>query len=50
LFTDGAPVAVARDLAGRLVALIGSSGTTATWEYVSRDGGRSWYYRGTIRP
>ena len=49
LFTQGGPLAVARDVAGRLVALIGSSGS-ATWEYRSTDRGRSWHYLGTVRP
>ena len=50
LFTEGGPTAVVRDLAGRLVALIGSPNGSPTWEYVSKDAGRSWHYRGTVRP
>ncbi|MBV9683151.1 MAG: hypothetical protein JO046_15295 [Solirubrobacterales bacterium] len=53
LLVVGGPGAVlasgARSALSTAVALIGSSGS-ATWEYRSADGGRSWHYLGTVRP
>jgi hypothetical protein len=48
LFPDAGPVAVVRDLAGRLLAFVGSPGGATVSRYVSRDGGRSWHYQKTV--
>lgn len=40
LFTQGIPVAVAKDLRGHLVAFVDGSATTS--QYVSKDGGKTW--------
>jgi photosystem II stability/assembly factor-like uncharacterized protein len=51
---QGLPVAVVRNPAGHLVAFVdGSSGGSTstsgvTWQYVSKNGGRSWHYDTTI--
>jgi Photosynthesis system II assembly factor YCF48 len=46
------PVAVVRNPQGHLVAFVDGSaaGSTqgVTWQYVSKDGGRSWHYDATI--
>lgn len=52
LFTDGTPMAVVGGISGHLVAYVdgftsATSSTGVTWQYVSRDGGRSWHYDGT---
>jgi hypothetical protein len=41
LFTQGIPVAVLKDLRGHLVAFVDGSATT--WQYVSKDGGKTWH-------
>jgi hypothetical protein len=48
LFTDGGPVAVVPDLEGRLLAFVGSFSGRSTWQYVSKDGGRTWHYQTTV--
>jgi hypothetical protein len=48
---QGLPVAVVKDPQGHLVAFVdgsGSSTTGATWQYVSKDGGKSWHYDKTV--
>jgi hypothetical protein len=45
LFTAGSPVAVVPDLTGHLVAFVKSFNGRSTWQYVSRDGGRTWRYQ-----
>lgn len=47
LFPDAGPVAVVRDLAGHLLAFVGSPDGATVSRYVSRDGGRSWHYQNT---
>lgn len=48
LFTNGGPVAVVRGLAGDLVGFVGSFSGASIWQYVSRDGGRTWHYQTTV--
>jgi hypothetical protein len=48
LFSDGGPVAVVPGLAGDLVAFVGSFNGPRIWQYVSKDGGRTWHYPTTI--
>jgi photosystem II stability/assembly factor-like uncharacterized protein len=48
LFPNAGPVAVARELNGHLVALVGSSSGASIWQYVSKDGGRTWHYQTTV--
>jgi photosystem II stability/assembly factor-like uncharacterized protein len=48
LFTDGGPVAVVPEPGGHLLAFVGSFSGTPTWQYVSRDGGRTWHYQTTV--
>ena len=48
LFSAGAPVAVVPDLMGHLLAFVGSFNGTSTWQYVSKDGGRTWRYQATV--
>jgi hypothetical protein len=48
LFSAGTPVAVVPDLAGHLLAFIGSVTGVSTWQYVSKDGGRTWRYQTTV--
>ncbi len=45
LFTAGSPVAVVPDLAGHLLAFVGSPSGGSVAQYVSRDGGRAWRQR-----
>lgn len=47
---DGLVMAVVRGPQGHLVAFIdgGSGSSGATWQYVSKDGGRSWHYDTTV--
>ena len=42
-FTIGAPLAVAHDFAGHLLAFVQSSGSS-TVEYASKDAGRTWHH------
>jgi hypothetical protein len=48
LFTNGSPIAVVHDLGGHLLAFIGSFSGAKIWQYVSRDGGRTWRFRTTV--
>jgi photosystem II stability/assembly factor-like uncharacterized protein len=48
LFGNGGPVAVVHTFAGHLLAFIGSSSGSTTWQYVSKDGGRTWHYQATV--
>jgi photosystem II stability/assembly factor-like uncharacterized protein len=48
LFTVGGPVGVVRDLGGHLLAFVESSSGASTWQYVSKDGGRTWHYKTTV--
>jgi hypothetical protein len=48
LFTDGGPVAVVHDFNGHLLGFIGSSSGASIWQYVSKDGGRTWHYQTTV--
>jgi hypothetical protein len=48
LFADGGPVAVVPSLQGHLLAFVGSSSGAGTWQYVSKDGGRTWHYQTTV--
>jgi hypothetical protein len=48
LFPDGGPVAVVRDLAGHLLAFVGSASGASVSRYVSKDGGRTWHYQNTV--
>jgi hypothetical protein len=46
---NGLPMAVVRDARGHLVAFVdGEAGGAATWQYVSKDGGRTWRYDATV--
>ena len=50
---DGTPMAVVSNFRGQLVAFVdlfgsGSSDRGPTWQYVSRDGGRTWHYTTTV--
>jgi photosystem II stability/assembly factor-like uncharacterized protein len=50
---QGLPVAVVRNPRGHLVAFVdgpagGNGSRGVTWQYVSRDGGRSWHYTTTV--
>ncbi|HET8979977.1 MAG TPA: hypothetical protein VFN87_17615 [Solirubrobacteraceae bacterium] len=49
LFTTGVPVGVVHDFGGRLVAFVSSSSSGA-WQYISRDGGRTWRLQATVTP
>ena len=49
LFTDGGPVGVVRGLTGDSVAFVGSFNGARIWQYVSKDGGRTWHYQTTVR-
>jgi hypothetical protein len=42
LFGDGEPVGVVPDLSGHLLAFVASSSGSASSQYVSKDGGRTW--------
>ncbi len=46
LFVAGSPVAVVQNLNRHLLGFVGSF-TASTWQYVSRDGGRTWHYQTT---
>ncbi len=48
LFTDGSPVAVVHGLENHLVAFVGSSSGADVWQYVSKDGGRTWRYQTAV--
>jgi hypothetical protein len=48
LFGNGGPVAVVHDFAGHLRAFIGSFNGSTTWQYVSKDGGRTWHYQSNV--
>ncbi len=48
LFTAGGPLAVVPELGGHLLAFVGSFSGTPAWEYVSKDGGRTWHYQTTV--
>jgi hypothetical protein len=48
LFTNGGPVAVVPSLTGHLLAFVGSFSGRSTWQYVSKDGGRTWHYQTTV--
>lgn len=48
LFTNGSPIAVVHDFGGRLLAFVGSFNGTKIWQYVSKDGGRTWRYKTTV--
>ena len=48
LFTDGSPVAVDHDLENHLLAFVGSYSGASVWQYVSKDGGRTWRYQTTV--
>ena len=48
VFTDGNPVGVVQGVSGHLLAFIGSSNGRTIWQYVSRDGGRTWHYQTTV--
>lgn len=47
---DGVTMAVVRDALGHLVAFVdgGTGANRATWQYVSRNGGRTWRYDTTV--
>jgi hypothetical protein len=49
---QGLPVAVVKNPQGHLVAFVDGSGSGSssgtTWQYVSKDGGKSWHYDTTI--
>ena len=50
---QGLPVAVTRNSRGHLVAFVdrstgGEGSRGVTWQYVSKDGGRSWHYSTTV--
>ena len=50
---QGLPVAVTRNPRGHLVAFVdrpagGNGSRGVTWQYVSKDGGRSWHYNTTV--
>jgi hypothetical protein len=48
LFGNGGPVAVVHDFAGHLRAFISASSGSTTWQYVSKDGGRTWHYQAAV--
>jgi hypothetical protein len=48
LFGNGGPVAVVHDFAGHLLAFIGPFSGSTTWQYVSKNGGRTWHYQSTV--
>jgi hypothetical protein len=48
-FSFGGPLAVARELNGHLLALVGTPGGATKWLYNSKDGGRTWHYQSTVR-
>jgi hypothetical protein len=46
---NGAPMAVVRNARGHLLAFVdGETGGAATWQYVSKDGGRTWRHDTTV--
>lgn len=45
---QGSPVAVVPDLQGHLLAFVASFSGRGTSRYLSRDGGRTWHYRGAV--
>ncbi len=46
---NGLPMAVVRNGQGHLVAFVdGETGANGTWQYVSKNGGRTWRYDTTI--
>ncbi len=46
---NGLPMAVVRNARGHLVAFVdGETGANSTWQYVSKNGGRTWRYDTTI--
>jgi photosystem II stability/assembly factor-like uncharacterized protein len=46
---NGQPMAVVRDAFGHLVAFVdGETGGTGTWQYVSKNGGRTWHHDSTV--
>jgi photosystem II stability/assembly factor-like uncharacterized protein len=46
---NGIPMAVVRNARGHLVAFVdGETGSTGTWQYVSRNGGRTWRHDSTL--
>lgn len=50
LFEVGVPVGVVRGFSGRLIAFVGSSRSTGAWQYVSKDGGRTWHLQAKVAP
>jgi hypothetical protein len=48
LFTNGGPIAVVHDFSGHLLAFIGSFSGSTTWQYISKDGGRTWHYQTNV--
>lgn len=45
LFTVGNPVGVVQGISGHLLAFVGAFTGRTIWQYVSRDGGRTWRYQ-----
>ena len=45
LFGNGGPVAVVHTFGGHLLAFVGSFSGSTTWQYLSKDGGRTWHYQ-----
>ena len=46
---NGLPMAVVRNARGHLVAFVdGETGANGTWQYVSKNGGRTWRYDATV--
>lgn len=46
---NGLPMAVVRNARGHLTAFVdGETGSTGTWQYVSRNGGRTWRHDSTL--
>jgi photosystem II stability/assembly factor-like uncharacterized protein len=46
---NGLPMAVVRNAFGHLVAFVdGQTGGGATWQYVSKDGGKTWHHNTTV--
>ncbi len=48
VFPSAGPVAVARELNGHLLALVGSLSGASIWQYITKDGGRTWHYQTTV--
>ena len=48
LFSNGSPIAVVQNLNGHLLGFVGSFSGASTWQYLSKDGGRTWHYQATV--